>query len=314
MVLLQFVPLLAIFTGITTRAIVIFVVLYFSRVFLITGVYHRYFAHRTYRMGRATQAVAAFAATSCAQRGPLWWASHHRDHHRYTDTDRDPHSPQQGFWWSHMGWILSGRFGDVDLAKIDDFAKFPELRWINKRDWIAPWLLGIASFLIGGWSGLVFGFFGSTVLLWHATFSVNSFAHVFGTRRYATSDTSRNNPVIAALTLGEGWHNNHHHYPACARQGFRWYEIDVTYYVLRLGALLHLVHDLREPTPAVKQRRRLRDGYLDLGMYRYGLAKAAAIAESTEPDLAAAMEQAAEEAARVAASERIPVAQASPAA
>jgi stearoyl-CoA desaturase (Delta-9 desaturase) len=241
-------------------------------------VYHRYFAHRSYRMGRATQAVAAFLGTTAVQKGPLWWAANHRAHHRYTDSERDPHSPQRGFWWSHVGWLLSDRFSATDHAAIEDFAKYPELRWINKHDWIGPWTLGVACFLIAGWSGLVVGFFGSTVLLWHATFSVNSFAHMFGHRRYGTADSSRNNPVLAILCLGEGWHNNHHHYPQSARQGFRFWEIDLTYAGLRVLQALHVVHDLREPAPATLRARRLATGSHDVGLMRYHLARAARVA------------------------------------
>ena len=251
------VPLLAVFTGITARAVGLAVVLYVVRVFFITAGYHRYFAHRSFRVGRATQLVLAVGGLTAAQKGPLWWAAHHRDHHRYADTDRDPHSPTNGFWWSHMGWILSGRYGATNHDRIEDFGRFPELRWLDRHDWLGPWALGVASFLFAGWPGLVVGFFGSTVVLWHATFAVNSFAHVFGRRRYATLDTSRNSLVVAVLTLGEGWHNNHHHYPTAARQGFRWWEVDVSYYVLRLLAVVGVVRSIREPTAAALVARRV---------------------------------------------------------
>jgi stearoyl-CoA desaturase (delta-9 desaturase) len=203
------------------------------------------------------QFVLAFGGLTAVQKGPLWWAANHRAHHRYADTERDPHTPLRGFWWSHIGWLLSGEYGATDYEAIEDFAKYPELRFLNRHDWIGPWALGVASFLIGGWSGLFIGFFGSTVLLWHATFAVNSFAHVFGRRRYETNDLSRNSLGVALLTGGEGWHNNHHHYPKSARQGFFWWEIDVTYGVLRVLAGLGLVRDLRQPTAASLDARRV---------------------------------------------------------
>ncbi len=283
--LAHLIPLFAFLTGVTAKAVILGVVLYFGRMFCITAGYHRYFSHRSYRLGRVPQFLLAFGGTTAVQKGPLWWAGHHRDHHRYTDTNRDPHSPQKGFWWAHVGWILCDAYGDTDLDAIDDFAKYPELRWLNDHDWVGPWSLAIACLLIAGWSGLVVGFFASTVLLWHATFCVNSVAHVMGRRRYATSDTSRNTWFVALLTGGEGWHNNHHHYPACARQGFRWWEYDPTYWLLRIGSMLHIVHDLRQPPIAAKQSKRLRDGHLDVGTFRRHLAKAAATAPDTASEL-----------------------------
>jgi stearoyl-CoA desaturase (delta-9 desaturase) len=256
----HFLPLLGLWTGIHPLDLVLVVVLFEVRMFFITAGYHRYFAHKSFRMGRVMQFVFAFGGVTAVQKGPLWWAANHRVHHRYTDTDRDPHSPQRGFWWSHVGWILSGEYGATDLDAIGDFAKYPELRFLNKYDWIGPWSLGVLAFLIGGWSGLFVGFFGSTVLLWHSTFAVNSFAHVFGRRRYDTNDTSRNSLGVALLTGGEGWHNNHHHYPLSARQGFYWWEIDVTYAVLRLLERVGLVHDLRQPTEATLAARRVPAG------------------------------------------------------
>jgi stearoyl-CoA desaturase (delta-9 desaturase) len=247
--LVHLLPLLVIFTGITRTAVIIFLVLYFGRMFFITGGYHRYFSHRAYRTNRFTQFLFAFGGTTCAQKGPLWWAAHHRNHHKFSDTERDIHSPRKGFWWSHVGWILCDKYNETNYDDIKDFAKYPEIRFIDKHNWIGPWTVGIASYLIGGWSGLVFGFFGSTVLLWHSTFTVNSLAHVFGRRPYETEDTSRNSTLIALLTAGEGWHNNHHRYQSATRQGFRWWQIDTTFYILWLMARVGLVRDLR-PVPA----------------------------------------------------------------
>ncbi len=240
-----------IFTGITTTALVLFAVMFFGRAFFVTAGYHRYFSHKSFKLNRFWQFVFGFMAEATAQKGVLWWASNHRHHHRYSDTDLDLHSPRKGFWWSHVGWILADKYKATNYDGIKDFNKFPELRFINKHDWIAPWTFGLAAFLIGGWSGLVVGFFWSTVLLWHSTFLVNSAAHVFGKRRYETDDTSRNSLVIALLTGGEGWHNNHHHYQASARQGFFWWEIDPTYYVLKAMSWVGIVKDMKVPPARV---------------------------------------------------------------
>ncbi|HEX7094658.1 MAG TPA: fatty acid desaturase [Acidimicrobiales bacterium] len=272
------VPFLAFFTGVTQRALVLGVVLYLVRVFFITAGYHRYFAHRAFRVGRVTQAVLAFGGATAVQKGPLWWAGHHRAHHKYADTERDPHSPQRGFWWSHIGWIVSDRFEKTDYDAIDDFARYPELRWLNRYSVVPPMMLAVASYLIAGWSGLVVGFFGSTVLLWHATFAINSVAHLRGTRRFATTDSSRNNVVLALATLGEGWHNNHHHNPRTARQGLRWWELDVTYLILRMLQRVRIVHDLREPPTAALKARRVKAGAHDVGLMRYHLSRAAKVA------------------------------------
>ncbi|HEX4492462.1 MAG TPA: acyl-CoA desaturase [Acidimicrobiia bacterium] len=247
--LVHLVPFLAIFTGVTEKVVLLAFATFAVRMFLITAGYHRYFSHRSFRTNRVVQFLLAFGGTMAAQKGPLWWAAHHRNHHQFADTDDDAHSPRRGFWWSHVGWILCDKYGESRHDNIRDFAKYPELRFLDKHDWIGPWTLGVACYLIGGWSGLVVGFFASTVLLWHVTFTVNSLAHVFGSRKYDTTDTSRNNVFIALATGGEGWHNNHHRYPFAARQGFRWWQIDTTYYVLRLMAALGLVRDLR-PVPA----------------------------------------------------------------
>ena len=179
-ILLHLLPFLAIFTGVTWKAVILGLVLFWGRMFFITAGYHRYFAHKTYKLNRFWQFVMGFGGTMAAQKGPLWWAAHHRDHHRYSDTERDVHSPRKGFWWSHLGWILCDKYNQLNYRRISDFAVYPELVFINKHDWIGPWTLGVASYLIAGWPGLLIGFFGSTVLLWHCTFMVNSLAHVWG--------------------------------------------------------------------------------------------------------------------------------------
>lgn len=219
--------------------------MYVPRMFLATGGYHRYFAHRSYRTSRAFQLVLALGAMATGERGVLWWASHHRRHHRLSDRPGDVHSPKEGFWWSHMGWMLSGREEGTDLDSVKDLARFPELRFLE-RIWIVPPVLAaVITWSLGGAFALVWGFALSQVLYWHGTFTINSFSHVIGTRRFATRDDSRNHWLLALITMGEGWHNNHHHQPGSARQGMRWWEIDVTYYILRSLAAVGLIWDLR---------------------------------------------------------------------
>jgi stearoyl-CoA desaturase (delta-9 desaturase) len=262
------IPLAMIWTGAPLRALLLGAVLYFVRMFFVTAGYHRYFSHRSYRLPRWAQLVMAFGGSTAMQKGPLWWAAHHRDHHRWSDTERDVHSPTRGFWWSHVGWILCDKYAATDERRVSDLAKYPELRWVNRHDWVAPLTLALATFAVGGWAGLVIGFGLSTVALWHGTFLVNSLAHVVGRRRYVTSDTSRNSFVIALLTNGEGWHNNHHHYQASARQSFRWYEWDPSYYALWLLSKVGIVRDLKQPTAAIMSTGLVRAGHFDVGLFR----------------------------------------------
>jgi stearoyl-CoA desaturase (delta-9 desaturase) len=239
--------LLAFVVGVTRGDLLLCAATFVTRMFGITGGYHRYFAHKTYKTSRAFQFVLAFLACSATQKGPLWWAGHHRGHHKYADRDGDVHSPREGLFYSHQGWIFDRRWDATPLERIPEFAAYPELVWLNRYYQVPPVLLAVLCFAIGGFSGLFWGFLVSTVLLWHATYTINSLCHIWGTRRYATPDTSRNNVLLALLTLGEGWHNNHHHYCASTRQGFRWWEIDVTYYLLRGLQAVGLVWDIREP-------------------------------------------------------------------
>jgi stearoyl-CoA desaturase (delta-9 desaturase) len=227
--------------------------LYLVRMLALSGGYHRYFAHRSYKTGRGFQFLLAFLGGTCAQRGALWWASKHRHHHRHSDEPTDVHSPrQQGLFWSHLGWVLSKRFEQTDYDRIRDFSRFPELRWLDRHHFVPSWVLLGTLFLLGGLPAVIWGSFVSSIFLWHGTFTINSLAHVFGSRRYATGDDSRNNPLLALLTLGEGWHNNHHHYPASASLGFFWWEVDATYWALRALSATGLIWDLREPPVAVR--------------------------------------------------------------
>jgi stearoyl-CoA desaturase (delta-9 desaturase) len=230
--------------------------MYAVRMFGITGGYHRYFSHRTYKMGRVMQFLMALLGTTAAQKGVLWWASNHRRHHKHSDDPMDMHSVRQdGFFHSHVGWIIARDYEETDFARIKDFAKYPELRWLNRYHLVPPVVLGVAMYAtLGGW-GLVWGFLLSTTLLWHGTFTINSLSHLFGRRRYQTTDDSRNNWFLAIITLGEGWHNNHHYYQRSTSQGFYWWEYDVTMYVLRVLSWVGLVKDLAVVPAHVRDRR-----------------------------------------------------------
>ena len=242
----------AIWSGITWQSAVICLVLYWGRIFAIGAGYHRYFAHRAYSTSRAFQFVLAALSQSTAQKSVLWWASKHSHHHLYSDTLYDVHSPRQkGFLYSHVGWIFARRHDATDLTKIADFARYPELMWLHRYERVPAFALAVICFLVAGWPGLFVGFFWSTVFVFHSTFSINSLAHVLGKKRYLTGDDSRNNWLLALFTMGEGWHNNHHAYQSSVRQGFKWWEIDFTFYVLVALSLVGIVWDLKYPPKAV---------------------------------------------------------------
>ena len=259
-VLFHILALLAIVTGVSWRAAVIGFVLYWARMFALTGGYHRYFAHRTYRTSRTLAFLIALLATSALQKGPLWWSSVHRRHHRESDGPGDAHSPRRGFWWSHMGWFLwSGDSDYTDLDSVRDLARYPELAWLDRYHWVAPLVLLALCFAAAGWSGVTVGFALSTAVLNHSVFTINSLAHIVGRRRFSTTDDSKNQWLLAVITMGEGWHNNHHRYMGSVRQGFYWWQIDASYYVVRALAAVGLVWGVREPPPSVlAEGRRLR--------------------------------------------------------
>ncbi len=254
-------------TGFSWFALWTALAMYAIRMFAITAGYHRYFSHRAFRAPRSVQFVLAVLGASAVQRGPLWWAAHHRNHHRHADQPADVHSPvQHGFWHSHMGWFLTRRGFATDWSKIPDLARYPELRLLDRFDILVPIAMAAGLFALGsvlhatnpalgvtGGQLLVWGFFISTVVLFHVTGSINSLGHRFGSRRYATRDESRNNLWLALLTFGEGWHNNHHFYPGAARQGFRWWEVDLTYYLLRGMAAMRLIDRLKTVPPGLRR-------------------------------------------------------------
>jgi stearoyl-CoA desaturase (delta-9 desaturase) len=250
----------AVWSGVTWQALAICVTLYWVRMFAIGAGYHRYFSHRAYSTTRIFQFVLAFAAQSSAQKSVLWWAAKHRHHHLHSDTEQDVHSPRrQGFIYSHLGWIFSRQHDTADLVKVADLTRYPELMWLHKFELLPPVVLGGLCFAVAGWAGLVVGFLWSTVLVYHATFCINSLAHVRGSRRYVTGDDSRNNWLLALFTMGEGWHNNHHAFQSSVRQGFKWWEIDASYYILKAFSWCGTIWDLKMP-PEVVLRNEQRLG------------------------------------------------------
>ncbi len=263
-----------IWVGWSPVAVLVAVIAYLVRMFAITGFYHRYFSHRSFKTSRVGQFIFGLLGAAAVQRGPVWWAAHHRHHHAHSDKPEDAHSPvQHGFIRSHMGWFLTRKGFAPDLRRVRDLLQFPELRWLDRFDILVPVLLALGMLGLGAllarvapqlgtnaWQMLIWGFFISTVVCYHGTYTINSLSHVFGKQRYRTGDASRNNWLLALLTLGEGWHNNHHHYPSAARQGFYWWEIDITWYTLKLLSWLGIVWDLK-PVPISARdysERRLR--------------------------------------------------------
>jgi len=264
-ILIHFGALAALWTHFEWYLVWVALILFVVRMFAITGFYHRYFAHKTFKTSRLMQFIFAFIGSTAAQRGPIWWASHHRRHHLNSDRHNDHHSPHtHHFLWSHMGWFLAKKNFLTDRKVVRDLIKFKELVLIDRFDWLPPVLLLLSLFLIGeylsltsGISGLnmvIWGFCVSTILVYHCTFAVNSIAHLWGTQRYNTKEESKNNFFVALLTFGEGWHNNHHHYPGSIRQGFYWWEVDLTYYALRFLSFLGIVYNLRTVSKAIRQK------------------------------------------------------------
>jgi stearoyl-CoA desaturase (delta-9 desaturase) len=234
--------------GFSWSGVALAAILYVVRMFFTTLGYHRYFSHRSFKTSRAFQLVLAVLAQTAAQRGVLWWAGHHRRHHRYSDTPDDVHSARRdGFWWAHLGWITSPTSDDFGTESVKDLARYPELVWLDRWKHLPAVAALVLMYVLGGWHAAVWGGLVSTVVLWHGTFTINSLSHLVGRRRYPTKDDSRNNWLLALITLGEGWHNNHHHYMTSARQGFFWWEIDLTYYGLVALEKLRLVWDVRRP-------------------------------------------------------------------
>lgn len=250
------------YVGVSWFAVTFMLLFYLIRMFSITAFFHRYLSHKTFQTSRIVQFVFVLIGTMSAQRGPLWWAAHHRYHHRFTDTEHDPHSSTYGFWYSHLGWFLNDYNFATRKEVVKDWLKYPELVWLDRFSLIIVLLTAVSIYALGEWlavvypslatSGLqllVWGFVVSTVLLIHATLCINSLAHLYGSRDFETEDQSRNNLFLSIITLGEGWHNNHHYYAGSARQGFYWWQIDITYYLLKMMSWIGLVWGLK-PIPA----------------------------------------------------------------
>lgn len=265
-----------IWVGWSPAAVWTAIALYFIRMLAITGIYHRYFSHKTYSTSRFFQFIMALWGAAAVQRGALWWAYNHRHHHQHSDEPDDKHSPvQHGFWWAHIGWITSKRNFPTDYSKVPDLAKYPELVFLNRFDVLVPAIFGVACYGLGaglayagvetsGWQMLVWAFFISTTVLFHGTACINSMAHVWGKRRFNTKDDSRNSWILTLITLGEGWHNNHHRYQATTRQGFYWWEFDPTYYFLRALSWTGLIWGLKsvpESIYAEAQALRAKEGF-----------------------------------------------------
>jgi stearoyl-CoA desaturase (delta-9 desaturase) len=261
--------LLAFLTGVSWAAIAMCFFMYALRMFAVTGGYHRYFSHRSYKTSRWFQFVLAFLACSSGQKGVLWWAAHHRHHHKYSDTPEDIHSPiLRGFWWAHVGWVLCKKYNPTREENVKDLLIYPELRWLNRNDGIAPFTLAAAIFGFGellriyapglhtnGLQMIAWGFFTSTVLLYHGTFFINSLTHMIGRQRFKTEDYSKNSFILAIITLGEGWHNNHHRYPYAESQGIYWWELDITHGILKTLSWMGLIWDLQKHPSDVYQKK-----------------------------------------------------------
>ena len=262
--------LLVLVVGVSWVAIIVFAASYFIRMFAITAFYHRYFSHKSFKTSRIMQAIFGFLGATATQRGPLWWAAHHRHHHKHADTENDSHSPRDGFLRSHTLWFLNKKNFATNEDRVKDLAKYKELKWLDRYDIVPPIIYAFLILMVGAyiehahpalgatkWQILIWGYFVSTVVLSHVTFLINSLAHRWGFRSFETNDDSRNNPLLALLTLGEGWHNNHHQFPSSVKQGLRWWELDISYYLLFIMEKLGLIWDLRKPEMAKVQEKRV---------------------------------------------------------
>ncbi len=263
--------LFVITVGVSWVAVMVCVLSYVLRMFAITAFYHRYFSHKSFKTSRWLQAVFAVLGATATQRGPIWWAAHHRHHHIHADSEEDSHSPRDGFWHSHLKWFLMKKNFATKSEYVKDLEKFPELKFIDRFDILFPILFAVLLFVLGGmlqssypqldtsgWQLVIWGYFISTVLLSHITYCINSLAHVFGFRSYETKDDSKNNFLLAILTLGEGWHNNHHCSPGSVKQGFKWWQIDLSYYVLYMMDKVGLIWDLKYPNQELLNKKRIK--------------------------------------------------------
>ena len=262
--LVQASSLLVLFVPFSVGMVALWAVAHFLRAIGLTLTYHRYFAHRAFKMGRVTQFVWSWIAASAMQKGPLWWAGHHVTHHKFADREGDPHSPLiSGFYYAHLGWFLNDVRHDKLAATnpvIRDFGKYPEIRLLDEYYWLPPALMALGMYLYGGMQWLAWGFLLPTMTLAHATFAINTINHLYGSRRFDTVDESRNNPITAFFAAGEGWHNNHHRYQRSARNGFYWWEFDPTWYVIKAMSIVGLAWDVQPVPERIYREARERNG------------------------------------------------------
>jgi stearoyl-CoA desaturase (delta-9 desaturase) len=221
--------------------------------------YHRLHTHRGFKTSKAFEYFLAICGTLTLEGGPMFWVATHRQHHQLSDQEGDPHSPRDGGFWAHMGWIL---FGDTHHNNTElmgkyapDLGREPFYRWLNTYHYLPLTTLGLILLAVGGWSMVLWGIFLRVIVGLHATWLVNSATHMWGSRRFETRDDSRNSWWVALLTFGEGWHNNHHAHPVSARHGLAWYEFDISWITLRILNAFGIVRDLkvakvRQPLPA----------------------------------------------------------------
>lgn len=264
LILLHLACALVFAVGASKVAVAAFLITTTAQIFGITTGFHRLLAHQAFKTSRVFRFLLAGLGVLAGQNGPLWWVSHHRQHHGHADADGDTHSPRGSFFWGHMGWLFSPRCIPYRHELVRDLDRLPEMRWLERHSYVVTLGYAFAMFLLGeawgrldpeaGTSGaqlVLWGSVLSTVFCYHAIWSANSVGHRFGTRRFPTHDNSRNNLLVSLVTLGDGWHHNHHFCPWSARHGFRWWEIDVNYAVLRLLAWAGVVWDLRLPPERV---------------------------------------------------------------
>jgi len=214
--------------------------------------YHRLLTHRGYATPKWVEYIMAVCGTLALQGGPIYWVAVHRLHHQLTDRPGDPHSPRDGKWWSHTGWILHGTLRNRNsllTRYAPDLTRDPFYLWLSRSHWVPVTVIGIGLYFAGGWPWVFWGIFLRVTLGLHVTWLVNSATHIWGSRRFDTRDDSRNNWWVALLTGGEGWHNNHHAHPVSARHGMAWYEIDVNYLGIRLLGLLGLARRIKVQDP-----------------------------------------------------------------
>ena len=239
----------ALFTFSWANFLAAFIMWWVAGSFGIGLAYHRLLTHRSFKTPKWLEYFLTFCGTLALQSGAIKWVTTHRIHHAHTETDKDPHSPRNGTYWAHIGWIIRGTSQEHDEATIKryspDLIKDPVHVFMSRYYWVTTVIAAVVLFAIGGWSMVLWGVFARIVFGWHMTWLVNSATHIWGTRRFETRDDSTNNALIAAVTFGEGWHNNHHAQPSSARHGLAWYEFDVNWVTIWLLEKVGLAKDVR---------------------------------------------------------------------